>query len=379
MENMLTTPKIATAAFIGNVRLQDAHTGHIFDETVQAFVSAHDIRCCNFEGAVDHANPVVSKKAGASFLQGKTAAARVLNSGINLVSLANNHLMDYGETGLFETIRALSAVTTLGAAETPPLAYRPFVTMINGIKLGFLALCERQNGALDGTRTSGVAWICHPAVLHNIRLLRSECTHVIILSHAGLEEADQPLPEWRSLYRQFVDAGASLIVGSHPRMPQGWEWYKNGLILYSLGNAAWAPKADASDQSALLASVTFPSSGAVKLSMRPITYRNEQIAFDESEKTQAQLNERNRVLADDEAYASQSKRICKAFYEQVAQPDFFAITGCLPGDAWQQSKNAVKFLIRKHALNESLLLSILENETYRWATAAALRERIGNE
>ena len=360
--------------FGGDVRLLDAQSGSLFDPDVQAYADAHDVRCCNFEGAAYHEGAVTGKKAGPALMQGKTAPARILASGFNLVTLANNHVMDYGEAGLNAALEAFSGVTTIGAAANAPLAYRPYILERGGVKAGVLALTERQYGTLDGTRSAGTAWICAPETRNNIRLLRTECSHVVVVCHAGLEDVGQPLSEWRAAYRGFIDAGASAVVCHHPHVPQGWERYKQGVIFYSLGNLAWEPESDFAAQTALLCSVTLLPAGGFDFAVRPVKYVQGKVCFDEGQATSAHLDECNRVLADDRAYAQEIRRICRAFYEQVAQPDFFAVTGALPGSGWQQVKNAGKLLVRKHALNEPLLKHMLENESYRWAVCAALRE-----
>lgn len=376
MELTNQAARTATCAFLGDVRLNDMHTCALLDAAVQAYLDGHDIRCCNFEGAAFHPNAVSHKKAGPAVLQGKRTAERVLQSNCNLVTLANNHVMDYGERGLAATLDALSSVTTVGAGMSRSPAYRPYITAVNGVKLGFLALSEYQYGTLGVTEDSdaaGVAWINDPTVFGIIRSLRTEVNHIVLLCHAGLEDVEQPLPEWRALYRRFIDAGVSAVIASHPHIVQGWEQYKDGVIVYSLGNAAWEPENDFSERTSLLASVTFPLHGAPTLCMRPVEWRQGQIRFDERAETAARLDGIHHILHDEKLYRAEAERICRAFYRDIALQDFFPVTGALPGGKWQQLKNAVKLLVRKPRLNEPLLLSMLENESYRWAAAAGLR------
>lgn len=359
--------------FAGDIRLFDAFSGALPDENVQSLMDACDIRCCNFEGTAWHENAVTHKKAGPAVMQGKNAPGRILGAGFNLISLANNHVMDYGVNGLSATLFAFSAVPVIGAGLRLPEAYRPYVTECNGVKLGFLAVSERQYGSLDGSIPSGTAWINAPQTLNNIRLLCAECAHVIVLAHAGLEDVGQPLPEWRALYKQCIDAGATAVVCHHPHVPQGWERYKNGVIFYSLGNCAWEPVDEFSSQKSLLASVTFDNHRLVDFSVHPVEYLDGLLRFDGSDETRAHLDSLNGVLHDDAAYALAAKRICRTFFEDVALPDFFTITGALPGNGWQQLKNAGKLLLRKRAVNEPLLKHMLDNESYRYAVSNALR------
>ncbi len=374
MEQALSPASGLRLLFGGDVRLLDAQSGSLLDSDVQAYADAHDIRCCNFEGAAYHESAVTGKKAGPALMQGKTAPARILASGFNLVTLANNHVMDYGEAGLRAALEAFSGIVTIGAAVGAPLAYRPYILERGGVKAGFLALTERQYGTLDGTRGAGTAWVCAPETRNNIRLLRTECSHVVVVCHAGLEDVGQPLAGWRAAYRGFIDAGASVVVCHHPHVPQGWERYKQGVIFYSLGNLAWEPERDFPARTALLCSVTLLPAGGFDFAVRPVAYADGKVRFDAGQATAARLDGINRVLGDDAAYAGAIHGLCRAFYEREAVPDFFAVTGALSGSGWQQVKNAGKLLVRRRALNEPLLRHMLENESYRWAVIEALRE-----
>lgn len=361
--------------FAGDVRLTKAHTQGLFDEAVQAYADAHDVRCCNFEGAAYHENAVTHKHAGPAVMQGKTAPERILNSGFNLITLANNHIMDYGPAGLDAALAAFSDVRTIGAGTSEPLAYRPYIIEQNGVKAGFLAMSEHQYGTLDGSAAIGTAWACSPQTRNNIRLLRSECSHVVVICHAGLEDVSQPLHEWRALYHNFIDAGATAVVCHHPHVPQGYERYKHGVVFHSLGNLAWEPESEFVESTSLLASITLLPEGKFDFAVRPVTYASDRVSFDTSEQTRERLDAINRVLHDDAAYRLAVMRICRTFYEREAMQDFFTVTGSLPGDGWQQVKNAGKLILRKRALNEPLLKHMLENESYRWAVAAALSDR----
>ena len=63
-----------------------------------------------------------------------------------------------------------------------------------------------------------------------------------MVCHAGLEKVNYPLPEFREQYKRFIDYGADAIIAHHPHVVQGWEYYNNKLIAYSLGNFIWQKK-----------------------------------------------------------------------------------------------------------------------------------------
>ena len=159
-----------------------------------------------------------------------------------IVSLANNHAMDYGDEGLRDTILACQSlnIATAGAGPTLEAARRPLIFKIGNVRVGVLARCEAQFGA-------ATLWRCGVAALDtkiyaDISHLKSEVDIVIISIHGSAEMSPWPSPQWQSLLRSFIDAGATVVHGHHSHVPQGYEEYNNGLIFYGLGNFIVDPK-----------------------------------------------------------------------------------------------------------------------------------------
>ena len=156
------------------------------------------------------------------------------------VSLANNHIMDYGASGLDYTMQTLekNGMTTFGGGKTYQQAYEPILLTSEDVKLAILGVGEAQFGVSSDEKEnkSGYAWINSPDVLHRIIALRQQVDYIIVFAHAGLEMCDLPLPEWRKIYQSFIDFGGDLVIGTHPHVIQGKEIYKGKSIYYSLGN-----------------------------------------------------------------------------------------------------------------------------------------------
>ena len=172
----------------------------------------------------------------------------LVGSGFDVVSLANNHILDYGPDVLLDTMHRLSegGVHCFGAGPNQDMAQRPTIIERSGIKLGFLGFTEWGPFGKDGE--PGPARYTQGAVLSRIADLRSHVDLVIVSLHLGFEFVDYPMPHHVASCRRFIDAGAHIVLGHHPHQPHGVEVYRQGLIAYSLGNFLFdmgdpAPKA----------------------------------------------------------------------------------------------------------------------------------------
>jgi len=156
-----------------------------------------------------------------------------------MLSLANNHIYDYGDVGLTETINEINRndLEYIGADKSFKQAYKSKILNINGIKIGFFSACESEFGCLvEEQDRGGYPWINHFLVDDIVVNLKNCCDIIVLIAHAGVEEIEMPLPEWRLRYRRLCDIGVNVIIGHHPHVPQGFEKYGKSLIFYSLGN-----------------------------------------------------------------------------------------------------------------------------------------------
>lgn len=188
--------------------------------------------------------PPRSPKAGPS-LRGTVSGLEPLRGcGAEVcVSLANNHMMDYGPDGLRATLSFCRdlGITAVGAGECIDDAEAPVVLRIGGRRVGVLGRCETQFG-IAGPHRPGVAPV-GPNLPEAVRALR-KCVDVVILSvHAGCEMCSLPSPMWRDLYRECVEAGAHVVHGHHSHVPGAYEMHGAGIIFYSLGNLCVDPSA----------------------------------------------------------------------------------------------------------------------------------------
>jgi poly-gamma-glutamate synthesis protein (capsule biosynthesis protein) len=207
------------------------------------------------------------------------AVSALKAAGFDAVSLANNHLMDWGGDALAQTLEVLDAadIAHTGAGRDRAAAFRPALFERKGVKIGFLAFTSVfwPEGYAAGSDSPGMATVSvkstyeselyaseqpgTPAIVCNvvneaelaealeaIRSLRPSVDVLIVSWHWGVAHGYGKLVEYQvDLGHAAVDAGADIVFGHHPHVIQAVELYKRGVIAYSLGNGIWdAYKAD---------------------------------------------------------------------------------------------------------------------------------------
>jgi len=232
-----------TIAFLGDVAIhgkvqkiiKKGNEDKVFGE-IKNILQSHDLTIFNLETPLCSCDsPII--KSGPNLKGDPTCAQFLRRVGLNVACLANNHCMDYGVDGLKETIEAChnASIKTVGAGRNADEAYRPLVFDIKNVKTAILNVAEGEEAkSVLGKGGAADAFSCRS--IENLRKVRKEMDVVIVVAHAGCEYLQIPAPYVIDLYRRFADEGADLVVGHHPHVPQGIEYYNGTLIAYSLGN-----------------------------------------------------------------------------------------------------------------------------------------------
>jgi len=224
-------------------------------------VSAADIAYANLEIPLTTATTRTSRKSAAEIarrdqyvLKGDPKhAGHIRAAGFDMVSLANNHAMDYREKGLTEMIRLLrlNGIRHAGAGTTLSDALRPAVMNVKGIRVGMISFLAFKNSTSN--------WKCTPAtpsgvgisalnfggvvgeqarklIRNYVRTAKQNCDLLYVALHWGIEKAYVPSSYQVQLGRAFIEAGADGVLGAHPHVLQGAEVFASKPILYSSGN-----------------------------------------------------------------------------------------------------------------------------------------------
>lgn len=179
----------------------------------------------------------------------------------HLVNLANNHTMDFGERALAETLLNLrrAGVSWFGAGGDLAAARKPMIFNIAtpgrpaGRRVAFLGYSSVLPADFFATpQRAGVAPARPDRMVEDVRLARRLADVVIVSLHWGAEAQSEVQAFQREWAHQLVDAGADVILGHHPHVLRGIERYRHGLIVYSLGNFAFASRSAIADVSVLV-------------------------------------------------------------------------------------------------------------------------------
>ncbi len=194
-------------------------------------------------------------------------------AGIDLVTLGNNHSVDYGRAALMDTIKRLekAGVQVVGAGRDDEDAWTAaIVETSGGATIGFLAWSDVLWPGYRATSTPGVAEgrTDIPRMKQSIRALAKEVDYVVVGYHWGLEYEHYPWGAQTSEAHAAIDAGADLVIGHHPHVLQGFETYKGRLIAYSLGDLVFDHYSIATGQTVLVDAVLTPD--GVKATLVPV-------------------------------------------------------------------------------------------------------------
>lgn len=161
--------------------------------------------------------------------------------GIDAVTLANNHALDFGTEALLDTCDTLdeAGIAHTGAGAGLKQAKQPVIFEKNRFRVGIIGATRviPEAGWAAGSSHPGMLSTYDPAILlQEIEKLKESCDYVVVFVHWGIERDEKPQEYQRTLGKQYIDAGADLVIGSHPHVLQGIEYYKGKPVVYSLGN-----------------------------------------------------------------------------------------------------------------------------------------------
>lgn len=198
-------------------------------QKISNFLTNNDLVVANLEGPItDNKSININTKRDADnhyvFTFSTSLAQTLSHENIKVVNLGNNHILDFGKSGLLSTQKYLdeSGIEYFGA----PNGRKSLIKEINDLKIGFIS----YNHFIGDPKTNKTD------IIQEIKKIRPLSDIIVLYAHWGLDYVSMPDENTKNLAHDFVDAGTDIIIGTHPHMIQPSEDYKGKKIYYSLGN-----------------------------------------------------------------------------------------------------------------------------------------------
>lgn len=238
---------------------------------VRALISDATLSIANFENPAPdswthHSGNGLVFSADPALIKG------VADAGFDWLSLANNHIGNFGAQGILDTIKNLDryGIAHAGAGENLAAARRPSVFHTGGATVAILAYDTIQPAYAADATTTGTAQMTAAAVRDDIAVARAAGADlVIVFPHWGQEYTANPTTLQRDLAHAAIDAGADLVIGNHPHWAQAVEVYRGVPIFYCLGDLIFDIARSEQTLEGILPELTFEGNRLVQVRIRP--------------------------------------------------------------------------------------------------------------
>lgn len=208
---------------------------------VASVLRAADLTIANLETPLSNRGAsVLGKPANLIFDGDPRGVLSLTDSGIDIVSLANNHAMDHGTIALTDTLATLdkAGIAHAGAGLNTKAAWTPAIVDVKGRKVAYLAFTQIIPSYFtpSSTRAGVAVGTSITKMTAAVRAAKKKADIVIVAVHWGVEQSYTPTARQKHDARALIDAGADVVLSHHPHVMQGIDTYKGKLIAYSLGN-----------------------------------------------------------------------------------------------------------------------------------------------
>ena len=283
---------------------------------VLPYIQKADISITNLESPlIDDGIPI--PKTGPNLKSPIESVEALKFAGFDMVTLANNHMMDYGAEGLYSTISTCenNGIRCIGAGRNFIEASKICYFERKGKTIAFINCCENEwSTTVDANQG------CNPLnevkIYYQIQEAKANADFVILIIHGGHETYELPSPRMKKLYRWFIDLGVDAVIGHHTHCYSGSEVYKNKPIVYSLGNFIFDSKIrDASWNYGVFAVLSL-SADRVIIELVPFEQCNKQVGVCllKSDEVEQWINDdiqRNNIIQDDIKLEEEFNAFCK--------------------------------------------------------------------
>ena len=354
----------------------------LLGEELTALFQSADFRMINLEMPLYDGNSPISK-AGPC-LRADTAAVNLYDAlHIDLVTLANNHIMDHGEAGFQSTLQTLQSksIPYVGVGSTAAEARAPYFVNIDGKRICFYACVEHEFSIVnEAERLVGANPFSSLDCTADVTEARKACDFLIVLYHGGREQYRYPSPELQQNCRALVQAGADLVLCQHSHCIGCMEEYQGKQILYGQGNFVFDEDVDECWDSGLIVEIT----DGFRIRYLPVERKANTVRLAKGETEQAILDgfkQRSQLITSPEAVRQEYRTLAEKNIDQyllvmsgVARRFWFRVVNKLSGHRFE------KYYLQSKYKKRSLLAmqNMVECEAHRELFLKGLKERIAH-
>ncbi len=270
---------------------------YLLGEELKQLLDDADFKIFNLEVPLtDKLSPI--KKCGPALIAPAASINGYKAVGVDLVTVANNHILDQGEQGLRSTIQLLkdNAIDFVGAGNTPEEAALPYIFECADKKIGVYA-CAEHEFSIVTNNSSGANPFDYLCSFGHISALKEKCDFVIVLYHGGKEHYRYPSPMLQKVCKKMIDSGADLVLCQHSHCIGCEEKYNGGTIVYGQGNFLFDHSKSEFWQTSLLVKI----SKDFNISYIPLIKQQEKVRL-------ATGDDGDKILKD---FSIRSSNICK--------------------------------------------------------------------
>ncbi len=237
---------------------------------IEPELKAADIAFANLEGPFCGEPPYYGE--GMVFRVRPATIAGIVHAGIAVLSVANNHFANGGDECMRFSLELAhrEAIATAGAGETYDEAHRPAILVRHGVRFAFLGYTYADRNDTPDATHPVIAGRNPERVRDDVAAALRVADAVIVSLHDGTEYTAHVAPETEQFCHAAIDAGAAVVLGHHPHVPQRIEHYHDGWIFYSLGNFVFQQYTPPEVQTALMARITFAGARVERVEATPM-------------------------------------------------------------------------------------------------------------
>ena len=339
----------------------------IVDSRLFELLKKADYRVFNLEVPMtDKSMPI--EKAGPNLIASVKSVAGLKQLGINFFTLANNHILDQGEQGLWSTMEQLdkNKISYAGVGHTYAEAAKPHIVEMEGKKIGIYC-CAEHEFSIVSAKQAGANPFDPLESLDHIVALRAQCDYVICLYHGGKEHYRYPSPNLQKTCRKIVEKGADLVICQHTHCIGCEEKWQEGTIVYGQGNFLFDHSESEFWQTSVLVSV---DTNTKKIEYIPLRKNGKGVRLaieDDATKILTEMMQRSEEIKKEDfiekqyrAFALQIRELYLKTGDPIATSFVFRVLNKL-----LRHKLMPWYLERKLKKNRQFLINFVECEAHR--------------